>query len=86
MTTDSKHKFPVAPNLLARDFTAEITVKIWVSDIMYLVTGTGWLYMTVIIDLFSRLVVGWSISSSLDHEMVVTALKRAVSMRHPAQR
>ena len=53
----------------------------WVSDITYLATRAGWLYFTVIIDLFSRMVVGWALSSSLGHEMVVTALKRAIKNR-----
>ena len=83
VTTDSKHHFPVAPNLLARNFTAEVPDKVWVSDITYLATRTGWLYLTVIIDLFSRMVVGWALSSSLSHEMVVTALKRAIRSRRP---
>ena len=85
VTTDSKHQFPVAPNLLARNFTAEVPDKVWVSDITYLATRSGWLYLTVIIDLFSRMVVGWALSSSLSHEMVVAALKRAVRKRHPGK-
>jgi transposase InsO family protein len=83
VTTDSKHHFPVAPNLLERNFTAETPDKVWVSDITYLATRSGWLYLTVIIDLFSRMVVGWALSSSLSHEMVVTALKRAIKRRRP---
>jgi transposase InsO family protein len=74
VTTNSKHNFPVAPNLLERNFTARAPDRVWVSDITYLATRTGWLYLTVIIDLFSRMVVGWALSSSLGHEMVVTAL------------
>jgi transposase InsO family protein len=83
VTTDSKHNFPVSPNLLERNFTTDGPDKVWVSDITYLATRTGWLYLTVIIDLFSRLVVGWALSSSLSHEMVVTALKRAIKGRRP---
>ena len=85
VTTDSKHHFPVAPNLLERNFTTNAPDRAWVSDITYLATRTGWLYLTVIIDLFSRLVVGWALSSSLSHEMVVTALKRAVRTRRPGK-
>ena len=85
VTTDSKHHFPVAPNLLERNFSAEAANKVWVSDITYLATKTGWLYLTVIIDLFSRLVVGWALSSSLSHEMVVAALKRAIRRRRPGK-
>ena len=85
VTTDSKHRFPVAPILVERNFTTQAPNNVWVSDITYLATRTGWLYLTVIIDLFSRLVVGWSLSSSLSHDMVVTALKRAVTRRQPGK-
>jgi transposase InsO family protein len=85
VTTDSKHHFPVAPNRLERNFSAEAPNQVWVSDISYLATRSGWLYLTVIIDLFSRLVVGWALSSSLSHEMVLAALKRAVRSRRPAK-
>ena len=83
VTTDSKHHFTVSPNVLERNFTAPASDKVWVSDITYLATRTGWLYLTVIIDVFSRMVVGWALSSSLDHEMVVVALKRAIRRRRP---
>lgn len=83
VTTDSKHRFPVAPNLVKRNFSTQAPDKVWVSDITYLATRTGWLYLTVIIDLFSRLVVGWSLRSSLSHDMVV--LKRAVKRREPGK-
>ena len=85
VTTDSKHHFPVAANRLERNFSADAADKVWVSDITYLATGSGWLYLTVIIDLFSRMVVGWALSSSLGHEMVVTALKRAIRRRRPGK-
>jgi putative transposase len=85
VTTDSKHRFPIATNLVERNFTTQTPNRVWVSDITYLSTRTGWLYLTVIIDLFSRLVVGWSLSSSLSHDMVVTALKRAVTHRRPVK-
>ena len=85
VTTDSKHHFAVSPNVLERNFTAPAADKVWVSDITYLATGSGWLYLTVIIDLFSRMVVGWALSSSLSHQMVVVALKRAISRRRPAK-
>ena len=83
VTTNSKHKFPVAPNLLERNFTAQAPDRVWVSDITYLATRTGWLYLTVIIDLFSRMVVGWALSSSLSAEMVLTALGRGIRNRRP---
>ena len=85
VTTDSKHQFTVSPNVLERNFTAQAPDKVWVSDITYLATRSGWLYLTVIIDLFSRMVVGWALSSSLSHEMVVVALKRAIRRRRPAK-
>jgi len=81
VTTDSKHSHPIAENLLQRNFSASAPNKAWVSDITYIATGGGWLYLTVIIDLFSRMVVGWALSSSLSHEMVITALKRAIRSR-----
>jgi len=85
VTTDSKHHFAVSPNLLERNFKAEAPDRVWISDITYLATKAGWLYLTVIIDLFSRLVVGWALSSSLSHEMVLTALKRAIQRRRPSK-
>jgi putative transposase len=85
VTTDSKHQFAVSPNVLERNFTAQAPDKVWVSDITYLATRSGWLYLTVIIDVFSRMVVGWALSSSLSHEMVVVALKRAIRRRRPGK-
>jgi transposase InsO family protein len=82
-TTDSKHKEPVAPNLLNRQFTVKRPNQVWVTDITYLWTQTGWAYLTVIIDLFSRMVVGWAVSSSLSHEPCIRALWRAVGRRRP---
>jgi putative transposase len=82
-TTDSKHSHPVADNLLQRNFTTDGPDKVWVSDITYIATTRGWLYLTVFIDLFSRTVVGWALSSSLSAEMVLTALSRAVRNRRP---
>jgi transposase InsO family protein len=61
-TTDSKHNFPVAPNLLDRQFVVKEPNRVWCSDITYIWTGGGWLYLAVIIDLFSRQVIGWSMS------------------------
>ena len=83
-TTDSKHSHPVAENLLQRDFTATAPDKVWVSDITYIATERGWLYLTVFLDLFSRMVVGWALSTSLSAEMVLTALYRGIRTRRPA--
>ena len=84
ITTDSKHSEPVAPNLLNRQFTVSAPNRVWVSDITYLWTQKGWAYLTVILDLHSRMVVGWAVSTSLGHEAVVKALWRAVGRRSPA--
>jgi putative transposase len=81
VTTDSKHRYPVAPNLLQRNFTAQRPNQVWVSDLTYLRVGGGWLYLVVFIDLYSRRVVGWALSSCLDHTVVLTALQRAVARR-----
>lgn len=82
-TTNSKHAFPVAPNLLNRNFTVNAPDQVWVTDITYLPSRSGWLYLTVFIDLFSRMVVGWAVSTSLSHEGVLDALYRAIWRRRP---
>jgi putative transposase len=82
-TTDSKHTLPVAPNLLERHFTAEAPNEVWVSDITYLWTRQGWMYLAVIIDLFSRRVVGWSLSDRMTAHLVCSALDSAVAQRQP---
>ena len=83
VTTNSKHTLPVAQNLLNRNFSASAPNQVWVSDITYLPTRNGWLYLTVFIDLFSRMVVGWAVSNSLSHEGVLKALYRAIWRRRP---
>ncbi len=81
VTTDSKHFLPVTDNLLDRDFgAAEANVK-WASDITYLRTGAGWLYLAIVLDLFSRRVVGWSVQASLDRCLVLNALEAALGQR-----
>lgn len=72
-----------APNTLARDFTADEPNRKWVADITYLPTAAGWVYLAVVMDLFSRKVVGWAISSSLATELVSDALRRAIETRRP---
>lgn len=81
--TDSRHDQPIAPNLLDRNFTAAAANQVWVSDITYVATMQGWLYLCTIIDLFSRKVVGWSMSASLATEFVTNALEMAVQSRRP---
>lgn len=81
VTTDSNHDLPVAENLLNREFVVSEPNKVLVSDITYIKTNAGWVYLTVFIDLFSRLIVGWSVSNSLSTDMVLKALDRAVKSR-----
>jgi transposase InsO family protein len=83
VTTDSEHDLPVAANLLARDFTARRPNEKWVSDITYIRTKEGWLYLAVIIDLFSRKVVGWSMRSDLKTSLLLEALGMAIRARKP---
>lgn len=83
VTTDSSHDYPVAPNLLDRHFTVAAPNLAWVSDITYFLTGEGWLYLAVVLDLFSRRVIGWSMSTSIDAALVLNALKMAVQRRRP---
>jgi len=83
-TTDSKHEFPIAPNLLARDFTATAPDRAWVTDITFLWTAQGWLYLAVILDLFSRRVVGWATSQNEDRHLALAALDSSLARRRPA--
>lgn len=82
-TTERDKTHPVAPNLLARDFTAQRPNERWVTDITYVWTDEGWAYVSAIIDLFSRSVVGWAMSASISTELPLTALQRAVQNRRP---
>lgn len=85
VTTRSKHSHPVAPNLLQQNFTAGFPNQIWVSDITYVSTTEGWLYVAVIRDIYSRAVVGWSMRDKLTAELVIDAFNQAVKRRHPQQ-
>lgn len=80
-TTNSRHTLPVAPNLLEQDFTATAPNQKWVGDITYLATGEGWLYLAVLIDLYSRKVVGWAMSERMTADLVGDALKMALWRR-----
>jgi len=80
-TTNSNHKLPVAPNLLQQDFTASAPNQKWVSDITYIATDEGWLYLAVVLDLYSRLVVGWSMAERMTTELVSDALTMALWRR-----
>lgn len=83
-TTDSRHNLPIAANLIARDFAPQRPNQVWTSDITYIDTGEGWLYLTVMLDLFSRQVVGWAIAPRMTSELVVDALRMAWFRRRPA--
>lgn len=82
-TTDSRHAEPVAPNLLGRAFDAPAPNRIWVADITYLATQEGWLYLAVVLDLYARRVVGWSMQSKLERSLVIAALTDAIQRRRP---
>ena len=82
-TTDSNHKDPIAPNILNRDFETDAPDKAWVADITYVWTCQGWMYLAVIIDLFSRRVVGWSMAEHMRTELVLNALHAALGCRVP---
>lgn len=81
VTTDSNHQHPVAPNLLEQQFQSDAPNQKWVGDITYLQTIEGWLYLAVVIDLYSRAVVGWSMSSRMTAELTCDALKMALLRR-----
>ena len=83
-TTDSNHDLPVAPNLLERNFATDGTDSVWVGDITYIWTASGWTYLAVIVDLFSRRVVGWALDDNMRAELVLKALEMAVGLRQIA--
>jgi putative transposase len=84
VTTDSQHTMPVAENLLDRQFNATGPNQKWAADITYLATDEGWLYLAVVMDLFSRRIVGWSMSDSLQSQLVLDALMMATAARRPS--
>lgn len=83
VTTDSKHVHPVAPNVLARDFAATAPNQKWLADLTYVPTAEGWLYLALILDLFSRKFVGWAMSDSMPQELTLAALQMALGWRDP---
>jgi len=83
VTTDSNHNLPVADNLLGRDFIAAKPNQKWVADITYIPTKEGWLYLAGVMDLFSRRIVGWSMSDRIDTALVVSSLDMALMHRRP---
>lgn len=80
-TTQSRHNLPVAPNLLAQDFMSTAPNQKWVGDITFIPTDEGWLYLAVMLDLFSRLVVGWAMTAYLDDRLTRSALEMALGRR-----
>jgi putative transposase len=82
-TTDSRHGLPIAPNLLDRNFTVATPNQVWVGDITYIPTDEGWLFLAVVLDLFSRQVVGWSMRADMGRELVIDALDMALFRRSP---
>jgi len=82
-TTDSKHNHPVAPNLLNRQFTIDRPDAVWLSDITYIWTSEGWLYLASVVDLYSRMVVGWSMSHRITQQLTLDAMNQALGRRSP---
>ncbi len=85
VTTDSQHDLPIAANLLNRQFTVDAPDRVWVGDITYIPTDEGWLFLAVVIDLFSRQVVGWSMRTDMRRDIVIDALRMAWFRRHPGK-
>ena len=82
-TTDSHHNHPIAPNLLDQDFSCEWPNQKWGLDISYIWTAEGWLYLAIVLDMYSRKIVGWAVSDRLKKNLAITALSRAITMRQP---
>jgi transposase InsO family protein len=83
-TTDSRHDLPIAPNLLDRNFTATAPNRIWLVDITYIETDQGRLYLAVVMDLFSRKIVGWAMADHLRADLPLAALRMAISAQRPS--
>jgi transposase InsO family protein len=84
-TTDSRHGLPVAENVLDRDFDPAEPNSTWASDITYIPTADGWLYLAVVEDLFSRMIVGWAMDATMESRLVVDALEMAIRKRVPGE-
>ncbi|QHT66205.1 IS3 family transposase [Rhodocytophaga rosea] len=85
VTTDSNHDLPVADNKLNQNFMASKVDEKWVTDITYIWTKEGWLYLAVVLDLFSRKVVGWAMDNNMERGLVITALAMALQTRKPSK-
>jgi transposase InsO family protein len=86
VTTDSRHSRPIAPNMLNREFTVSSSDSVWCADITYIPTAAGWVYLAAIIDLATRMIVGWSMASHMRTELAERALLNALTSRAPAAR
>jgi len=86
VTTDSRHSLPVAPNTLNRAFAVEASDSVWCADITYIPTAAGWVYLAAVLDLASRMIVGWSMATHMRTELVESALSNALAWRAPAAR
>lgn len=86
VTTHSRHTWPVAADQLRRDFKASAPNRKWAADITYIPTREGWLYLAVVLDLYSRRIVGWSMASHLNRSLVLDALRMALKRRQPSTR
>lgn len=84
-TTDSKHSERIAPDLVKRNFSPTAKNQVWVSDVTFIACSTGWLYLCVILDLYSRKVVGWTLSNKNDSDLIVTTLHKAIINRNPGK-
>ncbi|SCZ11903.1 putative transposase [Alkaliphilus peptidifermentans DSM 18978] len=84
-TTNSNHNYPVAPNLLNKDFTVQAKNQKWVGDITYISTGEGWLYLAAIEDLYHKKIVGWALGSRMTKQLTINALEQAISHERPAK-
>jgi putative transposase len=82
-TTDSRHNLPVADNVLDRCFNPSAADQVWVCDITYIRTASGWLYLAAVMDLYSRRIVGWAMAPTLPAELVCRALQMAIALRRP---
>ena len=82
-TTNSNHNYPVSPNLLNRNFNVDAPCVVWVTDITYVATREGWLYLAAVMDLFSGRIVGWAMDSTMTQQLVIDALKQAIGRTNP---
>lgn len=82
-TTNSNHNLPVAGNILNQNFTTTKPDKVWTSDITYIWTSEGWLYLAVVLDLFTRQIIGWQVNNNLSKELVYEAIRKPIELRKP---